>query len=104
MPGVRYKNHYISVVHLPDKSLESACTCYVEIRQEREQVLSTRLILGEGFKTEQDATERGFAVGKQWVDQRRGLKEAYSETAERSFFLRLRMRLSSISLAPEADP
>ena len=101
MPGVRYKNHYISVVHLPDKSLESACTC---LRQEREQVSSTRLILGEGFKTEQDATERGFAVGKQWVDQRRGLKEAHSKTVERSFLLRLRMRLSSISLAPEADP
>lgn len=98
MPQVRHKKHYISVLHLPDKSGESSCICCVEIRHEREQVLSTRLMLNQRFATEQDATERGFAVGKQWVDQRSGDNVSHSEPAEGAAFLRLCMRLSAASL------
>jgi hypothetical protein len=98
MPRVRHKNHYISVIHLPDKSGKSACICCVEIRHEREQVFSTRLLLDQGFDTEQDATEYGFAAGKQWVDQRSERKKSHSEAVESSAFLRLRMRFSGSSL------
>lgn len=98
MPKVRHRNHYISVIHLPDKSGKSTCVCCVEIRHEREQVLSTRLMLDRSFDTEQDATEHGFAAGKQWVDQRSGARNPESERAENSSFLRLRMRLSAAAL------
>ena len=98
MPSLRHKNHYISVVHLPDKSGKSACICCVEIRHEWEQVLSTRLMLDQGFDTEDNATEHGLAAGKRWVDERSGLKGSHSNPGDRSAFLRLGMRLSPASI------
>ena len=70
----------------------------MEIRHEREQVLAARLILDQGFDTEQDATERGFAAGKQWVDQRSKVKPSDLEAIEGAAFLRLRMRLAGTFL------
>ena len=98
MPTVRHKNHYIYVIHLPDRSGNSCCICCVEIRHERQQVLSTRLMPDQSFATEQDATEHGFAVGKQWVDERWGLRESQSRSPEGSPILRIRMRWSGASL------
>jgi hypothetical protein len=70
MPKVCYRDHYISVVHLPDKSGRSSCIACVEIRYKHDRAPSARLMLEESFSTADDASAHGFATGKQWVDQR----------------------------------
>ena len=92
MPSLRYKDHYISILHLPDKSGRSSCTLCVEIRSNRDHVLSTRLTLNQAFNTVQDATAEGVATGKRWVDQQAahsGFGSVTVRTRLRSWFVSL---------------
>ena len=99
MPSVRYKGHYISVVHLPDRSGKASCIPSVDIRYNRDRMLSARLMPEESFGSAEDATEYGFAVGKQWVDRQLEPKGSALEPSPGiSAFLGLRLRLWTASL------
>jgi hypothetical protein len=92
VPSLRYKNHYISVLHLPDKSGKSSCTVCVEIRPKRDHVLSTRLTINQSFSTAQDATAEGLATGKRWIDQHAAQRDSASVTAGEPQRVRSRFR------------
>jgi hypothetical protein len=92
VPSLRYKNHYISVLHLPDKSGKSSCTLCVEIRSNRDHILSTRLTLNQSFSTSQDATAEGVATGKRWVDQQAAQSGSAAVTAGEPQRVRSRLR------------
>jgi hypothetical protein len=68
MPNLRYKDHYISVFHMPDKVGGFSCTPCVEIRHKLDSSPTTRLVFEESFSTGHAATEHGFAHAKQWID------------------------------------
>ncbi len=70
MPNLRYRNYYISVFHMPDKSGNSSCIACVEIRHKVDDSPAARVMLSGGFHTAQEASEHGFELGKQWVDDR----------------------------------
>jgi hypothetical protein len=70
VPTLRYNDYYISVFHIPDKSGNSSCIPCVEMRHKRDQSPSARLTINEAFSSAQDASAHGFAMGKQWVDER----------------------------------
>ena len=70
MPSLRYGHYYISVFHTPDKSDNSSCVPFVEIRHKSAPSPEARLMLNDAFGSAYDASAHGFAMGKQWVDQR----------------------------------
>jgi hypothetical protein len=70
MAVLRYNGYYISVFHTPDRSGNSSCIPFVEIRQKRDHGPGTRLMLSEAFSTAQDASAHGFEMGKHWIDAR----------------------------------
>ena len=70
MAVLRYNGYYVSVFHTPDRSGNSSCIPFVEIRHKRDHGPGTRLMLNEAFTTAQDASAHGFGIGKQWVDAR----------------------------------
>lgn len=70
MAVLRYNGYYISVFHTPDRSGNSSCIPFVEIRHKRDHSPATRLMLNESFIIAQDASAHGFEMGKQWVDAR----------------------------------
>ena len=70
MAVLRYSNHYISVFLTPDKSSNSSCVLVVEIRHKRDHSPIARLVSGEAFVTTEDASARGFELGKKWIDER----------------------------------
>jgi hypothetical protein len=79
MPVLRYREHYISVIHIPDKSGDGSCIASVEIRHRlddhptvRLRARSTRALLSE-------ANEQGFAIGKRWVDDHLTRKSGSSD-------------------------
>lgn len=92
MPSLRYRDHYISVFHLPDKSGKSSCIPCVEIRHKHDRALSARLMLNESFSTAHDASEHGFATGKQWVDQQSAHKRPVSALSEVLEPIRFRLK------------
>jgi hypothetical protein len=71
-----YKGHYISVFLTPDKSGNSSCVPFVEIRHNGDQGPLARLMLEEAFESAVEASAYGFKVGKQWVDERNAKTEA----------------------------
>ena len=104
MPNLRYNEYYISVFHLPDKSGNSSCIPFVEIRHKRDRGLEARLMLNEAFSTAYDANAHGFAMGKQWVDEqvakRNPLTSAgvVTKAPAESQFLRFRLKAWFASL------
>jgi len=70
MAVLRYDDYYISVFHTPDRSGNSSCIPFVEIRHKRDHSPTARLMLNEAFTTAQDASAHGFEMGKQCVDAR----------------------------------
>ena len=64
MPALYYRNHYISVFQIPDKSGNSSCIACVEIRHKLEGSPSARLMLNGPFSTAHEASEHGFVMGK----------------------------------------
>jgi hypothetical protein len=92
VPNLRYKDYYISVFHLPDKSGKSSCIPCVEIRQERDQAPSARLMIDDSFGTTDDASLHGFAMGKQWVDVQSARKSRPSGPPGESEPLRFRLK------------
>jgi hypothetical protein len=62
--------NYISVFHTPDKSDNSYCVPFVQIRHKSAHSPEARLMLNDAFDTACDASAHSFAVGKQWVDRR----------------------------------
>lgn len=70
MPRLRYRNYYISVFHVPDKSGNSSCIPCLEIRHKLDHGPAARLTLSDAFGSAPEATEHGFAVGRRWVDDR----------------------------------
>jgi hypothetical protein len=70
MAVLRYSNHYISVFLTPDKSGNSSCILVVEIRHKRDHSPIARLVSGEAFATVEDASARGFELGRKWIDDR----------------------------------
>ena len=75
MPGLYYRNHYISVFQIPDKSGNSSCIACVEIRHNLEGSPSARLMLNGPFSIAHEASEHGFVMGKRWVDDRLAVNE-----------------------------
>jgi hypothetical protein len=78
MPILRYRDYYISVLHVPDKSGDASCIACVEVRHKldghptvRFQSRSTTAILSE-------TNEQGFAMGKRWIDDHLSRKPGYS--------------------------
>lgn len=65
-----YNGHYISVFLTPDKSGNSSCVPFVEIRHKGDQSPLARLMLEEAFGSADDANAHGLEVGKKWVDER----------------------------------
>src|SRR5581483_3667390 len=71
MSNLRYRNYYISVFHVPDKSgNSSSCIFCFEICYKFDYELVVRLRFGVVFGGVWEVTEYGLAVGKRWVDDR----------------------------------
>jgi hypothetical protein len=87
MPSLRYNDYYISVFHTPDKSDNSSCVPFVEIRHKSAHSPEARLMLNDAFGSAYDASAHGFAMGKQWIDQRvtQINPATSSETATKAF-------------------
>ena len=68
MPSLRYRNAYISIFHIPDKSGNSSCIAYVEIRHKLEGSPSARLVLNGPFSDAHPAREHAFAMEKERID------------------------------------
>jgi hypothetical protein len=98
MPSLRYKDHYISVVELPDKSGKSSLILCVEIRHERDRVPPARLMLEQSASMVKDARAHGFATGKQWIDRQSADKSSVSALAGElpPVHLRLKSWLASL--------
>ena len=71
-----YNGHYISVFLTPDKSGNSSCIPFVEIRHNGDQGPLARLMLEEAFERADDANAHGLAMGKKWVDERNSKTKA----------------------------
>jgi hypothetical protein len=80
MPSERYSDYYISVFHTPDQSGNASCVPFVEIRHKRDRGPEVRLMLNEAFSSEREASTRGFAAGKQWVDERLAKRNPMTST------------------------
>ena len=70
MAVLLYKDHYISVLLTPDKSGDSSCIAVVEMSNKRDNNPAARVVIGEAFATTEDASVRGFELGKKWIDER----------------------------------
>jgi hypothetical protein len=70
MAVLLYNNHYISVFLTPDKAGDLSYVAVVEIRNKRDNDPAARLIMGEAFATTEDASVRGFEMGRKWIDER----------------------------------
>ena len=68
MPSLRYRNAYISIFHIPDKSGNSSCIAYVEIRHKLEGSPSARLVLNGPFSDAHQAREHAFAMEKERIE------------------------------------
>lgn len=68
MAVLRYNDHYISVFLTPDKSGDSSCIPFVEIRHKRDSHPVARLVSGEAFTTAAEASAHGVDEGKKWID------------------------------------
>ena len=64
MPNLRYRNYYISIFHLPDKSGDSSCIGCVEIRHKLNDSPAARVMLSDGFHTVHEPSDHGFEMGK----------------------------------------
>jgi hypothetical protein len=71
MAILRYNDHYISVFLTPDKSGNSSCLAFVEIRHKQDRSPITRLVLEEAFANATEARVYGLKMGKKWIDERR---------------------------------
>ena len=78
-----YNGHYISVFLTPDKSGNSSCVPFVEIRHKGDQGPLARLMLEEAFERADDANAHGFAMGKKWVDERSAGEIAGTKTTSK---------------------
>jgi hypothetical protein len=70
MAVLLYNEHYISVFLTPDKSGDLSYIAVVEIRNKRDNDPAARLMMGEAFATTEDASVRGFEMGRKWIDER----------------------------------
>lgn len=80
MAVVRYRNYYISVLLTPDKSGNSSCIPFAEIRHKGDHSPVARLMFSEAFDDANDATSHGLVMGKKWVDE----KEAANKSKQSS--------------------
>jgi hypothetical protein len=69
MAVLGYNGHYISVFLTPDKSGNSSCIPFVEIRHKGDRGPLARLMLKEAFETADAASAHGLEMGKKWVDE-----------------------------------
>ena len=70
MPVLRYHDHFIAVFLTPDRSGNSCCIPFVEIRYKRDGSPLARLMLEEAFNTPEAAKAHGLEMGKRWIDKR----------------------------------
>ncbi|HEX2933197.1 MAG TPA: hypothetical protein VHV54_25940 [Candidatus Binatia bacterium] len=76
MAVLRYNDHYISVFLTPDKSGNSSCIPFVEIRHKHDHGPVARLMLDEAFATAIEASVYGLKRGKQWIDEKLAASKA----------------------------
>lgn len=70
MAVLYYNDHYISVFLTPDKTNNSACVPFVEIRHKWDESRVARLTISEVFNTDEEAQHRGVEEARKWIDQR----------------------------------
>ena len=63
-----YKNFYISVFHIPDQRTDASYITLVEIRHKQAQDLTVRFKRNLSCQTSREASAKGMALGKHWVD------------------------------------
>lgn len=78
MPILRYREYYISVFHVPDKSGDASCIASVEIRHKLDDQPTVRLRARLTRAMLSEANEQGFAMGKRWVDDQLSMKSGSS--------------------------
>ena len=82
MPSLRYRDYYISVLHIPDKSGDSSCIACVEIRHKLHDSPAAKGMLSGALLVAHDVDKHGFTMGKQWVDDRIAKKSVSSDRIE----------------------
>lgn len=104
MSTLRYKDYYISILHLPDKSGRSSSIACVEVRHELDSVPTVRWMLDAASNNAGTHAQRA-AVAKQWIDRQSAHKDvAVAERGVASAPLRFWLKACFTSLARRLSP